>query len=1490
MSARPGGEAAKFGETYEGAWTIRHLLYVLSGRADAIIVEDTGDRGRGAEFTFFPCGRPVEVHQVKRAYKDFSGWNASRLHKVGVLENARMHVEDGRQFHFVSEIPIVKINKLADRARRAADLTAFRSDDWMTSGLEPEFARLSTIYESDQVALQVLQGLWPECESESSIRRTNEVLAGLYLEGASPATAALGLGDLAKKYLGVHLDAARIEALLPEYELRRSPHAGSPALAEAVAETLTSWKGSITSGLLQPVIPRTEARELVSALRGAAGQIFAVVGEAGSGKSAVLLQAVSELEADDCAVLGFRLDHRGDFTTAKELGRSLDLQVSPVAALAATARARRCLLVVDQLDAVSAASGRMHRRFSVIADLIRQAKTFPQMSVVLACRAFDIDNDERIGELVKAEDITRCEVAVLSDEQIDQAVEAMNLPVAQLTDVQRSLLELPFNLVLLRAISGQDDALKFTSAGGLLNAFWKQKQRDCTNRREHRTQFVAVISAVVEVMSARQVLTVPMSVLDEKDLGPDAEVLASEHVLVLEKGSYSFFHERFFDYAFARLWTSRNDALADFLLQDDQELFRRAQVRQVLQYIRDEDRRRFILEADALLAHPEIRFHIKALVFGVLRALPDPSAAEWRLIERRMATDGPLTPHLMNTIRTLPWFDRLDEEGVMASWLAAGDDTAQERIKDVLLGAVKERPDRMAALIAPHAGQTPHYLEWLRWITRFARVYDSRPLFDLVLEAVRRGDYTDDRQLELTIGGLGQQQPTWAVEYLVAWFAERPGALTLDRRGRVTALKSREHNLVELIRAAAEQAPAKFCQALVSYLLQVMSLTEGDPGVRPIIDPHFSFRSQPAGPMDEADEVLLRSTAAALRTYVTQDPSAVEPLLEVLASDPHDGAQWLLYESFRTGGDRWADWSAKLLLEGDHRFVSGYRTDEWWTTRQLMQVITPHVSDEDFSNIEKAVMSLQPTWESRQGAGWASFVLLGALASDRLSEAGRRRLGELRRRFRRDEPAVPRDLVGGLIRSPIPQDAAQWMNDDQWLGAMNKHRTDKTDLDSLTGGVRELSQILRTEATKDPDRFARLTLRLTEDTATNYSNAVLQALGDAKMPVEPGAAFAAVRHIASFRNSDNDLSLSWSMSRQLESEIPDDIIAILLDRALHAVDPSEEFWPETADYEDDPDDYSYESDVYGHGMNTARGAAALMLGNIVLHDTDGHVTCLVAPSLDQLANDPSLAVRSCVAHLIAACLRHANEAALAAFTPLLAANDFLLTARPVTQLISYVGSADPAMIEPVVIRMLNSANPTVRRAGGAMAAYAGLTFGMDHLLAAACQSDDAPVRRGTAETCAHLLARTANIRATPTSLIQFFADTDHDVRKAAAQVAGLLRGQDLHPFSDVLTALIESPAFADALSQLRLTLEAATDRTDDIAVAYIRRFISEFRQDAGNIATSAAHEAPAIIDLALRAYDQAPDKAPRAQALDLIDELLLINAYGAADAVDAAER
>jgi len=165
MSPRSGGEAAKFGERYEGRWTTRHLLYVLLGDVDSVTVEDVGEISLGAEFTV-RRGTRTEIHQVKRQIGDANEWELHVLKNNGVLAAAQHHVSTGRQFWFVSTIPAAVLNSLADAARRSPDLQSFVEHMLTSQRLRTGFDYLSgKAYGSAETAWRTLQGLevlWPD--------------------------------------------------------------------------------------------------------------------------------------------------------------------------------------------------------------------------------------------------------------------------------------------------------------------------------------------------------------------------------------------------------------------------------------------------------------------------------------------------------------------------------------------------------------------------------------------------------------------------------------------------------------------------------------------------------------------------------------------------------------------------------------------------------------------------------------------------------------------------------------------------------------------------------------------------------------------------------------------------------------------------------------------------------------------------------------------------------------------------------------------------------------------------------------------------------------------------------------------------------------------------------------------------------------------------------------------------------------------------------
>ncbi len=1479
VAPRPGGETDKFGNRYEGAWTIRHALYVLLGMGTSITLEPGGSLGDGIEFVYRHDGG-TQVHQVKRQNRNANSWNVASLRDKGVWRSLRSHVDAGRAFHFVSLLPARALDELADRARRSDDLSAFEGS-WLTEGLQGPFQALAApdVYGSAATAWRMLRGLRVEWHHERDIVNTNAVLAEQVLSGAPGRLAVLGLGDLLLNHVGTTLDAPAIVARLGEYGLRRVNRIDSAETTDAVSAATRRWAAGVERELLRPTIPRDTADQLVEQALNDSHQVIVVTGDAGGGKSAVLHQALTGLTAMGTPVLGFRLDRLAPFASTHELGQRIQLTMSPVAALGAVANGRPCVLIVDQLDAVSLASGRIPDTFDAVADLLGEATAYPAMRVVLVCRAFDAQADPRIRQLTASDRCARISVGPLCDAQVDTALASMGLDASHLAPSQRGLLRSPLHLVLLAQVADQEKALTFRTTRQLFDAFWDTKRKACV-RRQPSVRFHEAVSAVVTAMSARQRLVAPDSVLDADDLVVSADVLVSEHVCVRDGRQLAFFHESFFDYAFARDWLRRDERLVAFLLGGEQELFRRGQTRQVLDHLRDLDPERFTEEVEALLTTPEIRYHLKDVTLAVLRGIQDPAADEWGAVARVLDTRPLFQSQLVNAVSSAAWFRRADDEAVFDGWLTSADAREHDWALRMMAAGADTFPDRVACLLEPHTRDS-RFGTWLERVVRFADLADSRRLFDLLLDAARTGVLADREHLIwISAEDLVKKQAGWAVELIAALVSDRPDALALAHDGRVAVLLDRDHSAIRVVEAAALGAPEAFCVQVLPLLLDVMTVTAIPPRVERLVhDKHFGFRY----PDDEPGDLggaLFQGAAKALRLLADREPARAWELVTSLACVPFEAAQWLLYQALIGAGPALAPWAAEILLQGGHRLMSGYAGNIVWGAREILCAIGDVLPEDTLARLEGALLHLRLPPDGELSP-WHEFTLLTALPEARLSGRATRRLGELRRLHDdRREPDEPQGMTAGFIGSPIPSQAAQHMTDDQWLGAMRKYHQDHTDWTTFTGGAQELSHVLHGMTAADPGRFARLALRMDAETHPAYGASVLLGLGDAEPHADPDTVFAAVRHFARQGRTAYDRWLGWAI-RKYVACVPLDLLEVLLERALG----SDETGGITG--EDEGDD---EDDLFTAGINTVRGSAAESIGDLLGHDPDGSRAALVAPHLGRLAATPSLAVRACVADVLHAAIRYDRPAVADAFTVLVRAPDRLLASRHVARLFVALCHGDPVAGRPVMERMLRSPAAAVRRIGGQIAALAAMEWEMRDLLSGVLAGTDGAQRQGAADVCAQRLVNTGDMELAHHALVRFFHDPQEDVREAAAAVAVALRGHRLGPVRRTVNALMESGAFEPALPQLLITLEQAPDRVDELVLTCVRQFLAVSGAASADITTRAAADAHHIGELLVRAHAQGASAARRSEILDLLDQLLLRGSYGVAEAIGRADR
>ena len=689
-----GGPADKLGNRYELWWTVSQLIRIVDGEAESICIEKLSvDK---AEFVL-NVGDHQELHQAKRSHQR-GNWSLLSLQNEGLLPAmfGQLRGELRRRFVFVSGSEARELRELTERARDAESVERFQTLFIRDKTNKDRLEKIKKIWcETDDArAYDVLRRIEVRTADERGIQEhVHESLKARFL--TNPDSVSDALRSLAED--SIHKTINRdilISYLKNKGFSSRKPSTpdDAPGLVDKVTDRYL--KDARRRLIQDPLIPRSTTRELLAKIndqsKGAAECIL--TGKAGGGKTGCVVECVEALrkQPNRVKVLAFRLGTE-QVSSTKELGQILGLEESPVLVLAAAAEAEsiEAVLLIDQLDAVSTTSGRNSDFLDVIYELASEARSLPNrvnIHIVMVCREFDWDNDHRLRRLL-ANDTARFSVMDFSKDEVREVLIASGFKIEMLDANQLELLRLPQNLkMFLDVHPGPTSQPDFSSPKELFDLYWQEKRSEVNNRAyPSADSWNHVIQTLCYEMTTTQQLFVLRETLDNF---PDTYLhqMVSEGVLSFFDGRYGFGHESFFDYCFARGFVVREETLTEFLVASEQHLFRRAQVRQVLAYLRDANHDRYYKELHALLADQNIRPHLKDLALAWIFSLSDPQECEWNVltpwIESEIEAVKNGSPNL-DKLATLvwnrffasqSWFEVVDRKGLVADWLMSDCD------------------------------------------------------------------------------------------------------------------------------------------------------------------------------------------------------------------------------------------------------------------------------------------------------------------------------------------------------------------------------------------------------------------------------------------------------------------------------------------------------------------------------------------------------------------------------------------------------------------------------------------------------------------------------------------------------------------------------------------------------------------------------------------------------------------------------------------------
>ena len=273
-----------------------------------------------------------------------------------------------------------------------------------------------------------------------------------------------------------------------------------------------------------------------------------------------------------------------------------------------------------------------------------------------------------------------------------------------------------------------------------------------------------------------------------------------------------------------------------------------------------------------------------------------------------------------------------------------------------------------------------------------------------------------------------------------------------------------------------------------------------------------------------------------------------------------------------------------------------------------------------------------------------------------------------------------------------------------------------------------------------------------------------------------------------------------------------------------------------------------------------------------------------------MVQDPSTAVRSCVAEAMIAVFRHDRNLAVELFRHLCDTEDALLQTHFIERFMSFALQTHFQELSPILERMVTSQVPGVASAGGRQACLAALDLEEAATIGEVCLSGTDAQKIGAAQVMAAKL-KTATYRSfCEDALVRLFDDPTGAVRARAAGCFASFAEDQLEGYDNLITQFVHSNAFPSNYFPLLMALEQTTAKLPGITLSACERFINVAGMAASDISTRQAAEADTVIKLTLRTYQQSSDDTIRGRSLDLIDRLMALGAYGVNDALEKFER
>ena len=503
----------------------------------------------------------------------------------------------------------------------------------------------------------------------------------------------------------------------------------------------------------------------------------------------------------------------------------------------------------------------------------------------------------------------------------------------------------------------------------------------------------------------------------------------------------------------------------------------------------------------------------------------------------------------------------------------------------------------------------------------------------------------------------------------------------------------------------ADAVPSMFVDVMLPLMLSIMEVTVDQRNQPPWSDRVWGnsiYNSKTT-----LASRLLSGLESSLAWVAANEPDHFRSVSLTLRESPFRTTQTILFSSYATGGEAFADEAIEYLLAEMHAKLAS--TSQADSAHKAILAATPHCSSDNFANLERAILNHVPEWEREPAArtlrGISQFRLLANMDAGRLSKKAILRLQELHRKFGDDAPPLRIEIQSGMVRSPISESSAANMNDEQWL--------------RLSGATLPLHQMPlqtsslgeRTNCHESLKRKPRETLAGLPISSTSFlmtpTAPILESIlrGIIGADIEMATVAEACLHCYKIGRPQIGRWVTPPLVHFTKDHLPQEVLDMVAWYATNDPDPDAGTSSDRTYYQNGEEFQHY--DPWIVGVNSVRGTAAESIAKLIAQEED--YLGFFEPYLRLMVRDPSDAVRVCVVETLLGVLRHNPDLAVELFLTLWDSDERLLGTPPVERFLKYAVPTHFGQLEPILLKMMESEHEVVVMAGARWSCYASLT-------------------------------------------------------------------------------------------------------------------------------------------------------------------------------------